>query len=206
MSDEYDSVDEAIAAVKAAYPDAESMPGLNGLYSSTLVYYDPQRHKVAVIGDGLEDTVHPAVYVDLIDGIDIAGELEVYDMLNDEALRGPFDYDGGDATAAVDEVARIYIESHMARLRGKEVEEDRLHNWLHFELEKTIAAMRKQIALLESVQLRVLHMVIRDETTPEGVEKALDRLNVTPEQLRDLILDDKRRFERLTIPLRIDES
>lgn len=205
MSDEYASVDEAIAAVKAAYPDAESMPGLNGLYSSTLVYYDPQRHMVAVIGDGLQDTVHPAVHVDLIDGVDIAGEREIYDMLNDEALRGPFDYDGPNAAAAVDEVARIYIESHMARLRGKEVEEDRLQTWFHFELERVVAAMRMRIALLESVQLRFLHMVIGDETTPEGVEKALDQLHVKPEQLRDLILEDKRRFERLALPLRIDE-
>lgn len=201
MSDEFASVDEAVAAVMTAYPDSVPMPGLSGLYDTTRVFYDPQRHVVAMIGDSLEDTVHPAVHVDYVDGVDITAEIDVYDVLNDEANRGPFDYDGSDAMAAMDDVARVYIESHMAKLREKNSDNERLQTWFLLELDRTIEVMRARTALLESVQLRFLRGVLQDETTPEGAEKALDRLHVQPEKLRDLILDDKRRFERLTIPL-----
>jgi hypothetical protein len=202
MSEEFATVEEAVSAVMSAYPDSAPMVGLSGLFTGTRVFYDPQRYKVSMIGDSTGDEVKPVVYVDYIDGVDITDSLDVYDVLNDESGRHPFDERTTDLMAAVDDVATIYIDSHTAKLREKEPDDERLAVWFHWQIERAIEVLRARMALLESVQLRFLRSVIEEETTPEGAERALDRLHVKPEALRDLVIADQRRYQRFEFPLR----
>jgi hypothetical protein len=201
MSEEFATVEEAVASVMSVYPDSVLMNGLSGLYSRTRVYYDPSRYNVSMICDSRDDTVNPVVYVDYLDGMDITDSLDVVDVLDGEASRRPFSDNETDLMAAVDDVARVYIESHMARLPAKGHEEEQLEDRFHWRLERSLQYLRARTALLESVQLRFLRSVLEKETTPEGVERALDRLHVKPEKLRDFILIDQQRYERFTFPL-----
>jgi hypothetical protein len=206
MTEEFATVDEAVAAVMAAYPNSALMSGLSGLYSRTRVYYDPHRHKVTMLSDSRDDTVKPVVYVDHIDGVQITDSIDVYDVLNDQANRRPFDGNTTDLLAAVDDVAQIYIESHMARLLEKDSDDERLERGFYWQLERAIEVLSARKGLLESVQLRFLRSVLEAETTPEGADKALDRLDVEPERLRDLISADQRWYQLFTFPLREEQT
>lgn len=195
-TERFATIGEARAWAADHYPGAEALPALSVLFSdSELVLHRPTGTVLQITDSRDELDLHAAVTA--IPAAFLAEQEPVYEIVGAALEFARFENPPGQARAAVDELADVFLDALASEHNDATTDPDRIRGFTHDRLMRRMRPLREQLLVLETIQLRFLRRHLGAFDVNER-QKLLDSLHLNEDDFEAMAIADHRRFGTLT--------
>lgn len=194
----YPSMEAALAAVQADYPDAEPEPDLAAFHGGdNHVFYNPATHEVIMVGPDEHTDGTVEGIVETSPGHELPAHPSFYESL-ENSLESGWGADNTTALKTAEAITRIYVAAQNDRgLGGDRGPSGDTYMDVLLPADLEIHRLRERLFMWEVVRTRVLRDVFAAAASDSDREQLSKELRVNREELLELLAQDRRRFGTL---------